>query len=439
MIFRFDPALSAAFSALYALMETALLALFLQPYARQGCARVTGAARAGVLALYLLAVAACVRAQTTMNMALNLVLLAAVTMLAVAALCRTAPGKAVFDALIFQMSTDLAKTLVLDMLPPLTRLKESGSPAQMLLLVALAGAVQCAALLVLRGGVCRPRQERLTPWQTAQVFFPALPYLYVKLVQYKSFALRDVVITQETGAMSFALCLLALVVAAMGEQSIAQTQARERAAREQLALERQQEEMREHLRRIEETNRLSHDMRNHLSTIAAMSGRREVQDYVEALLPTLRPVTVTPFTGVEALDVLISRKADACAQLGGGLIPCVSADAAQALARLSAPDLCTIFGNLLDNAVEAVAAVPDRGLRDVTLRINRRDGFLLIRTENRFEGERDASLASTKPNAQAHGYGMKNLRDAVERLGGEMTAGAQERQFIVNILLPAGK
>ena len=439
MIFRFEPALSAAFSALYALMETALLALFLRPYVRRGCARTVGAARAGVLALYFAAEAACVCAQTTMNMALNLVLCAAVTMLAVAALCRTAPGKAVFDALIFQMSTDLAKTLVLDMLPPLSRLKESGDPAQMLLLVALAGAVQCAALLALRGGVCRPRQERLTPWQTAQVFFPALPYIYVKAVQYKSFALGDVVITKETGAMSFGLCLLALVVAAMGEQSIAQTQERERAARAQLALERQQEEMRQHIRRIDEINRLSHDMRNHLSTIASMSGKREVQAYVETLLPALRPVTVTPFTGVEALDVLISRKADACAQLGGGLIPCVGADAAQALGRLSAPDLCTIFGNLLDNAVEAVGAVPERELRDVTLRVNRRDGFLLIRTENRFQGERDAALATTKENAGAHGYGMKNLRDVVSRLGGEMTAGVQDRQFIVNILLPAGE
>lgn len=122
---------------------------------------------------------------------------------------------------------------------------------------------------------------------------------------------------------------------------------------------------------------------------------------------------------------------------GGGLIPCVSADAAQALGQLSAPDLCTIFGNLLDNAVEAVAAVPERELRDVALRVNRRDGFLLIRTENRFEGERDAALMSTKQNAAAHGYGMKNLRDVVARLGGEMTAGAQDRQFIVNILLPA--
>ena len=115
----------------------------------------------------------------------------------------------------------------------------------------------------------------------------------------------------------------------------------------------------------------------------------------------------------------------------------MSADAAQALGQLSAPDLCTIFGNLLDNAVEAVAAVPERELRDVTLRVNRRDGFLLIRTENRFEGERDAALMSTKQNAAAHGYGMKNLRDVVARLGGEMTAGAQVRQFIVNILLPA--
>ena len=42
MIFRYEPALSAAFSALYALMETALLALFLKPYVRRGCARAAG-------------------------------------------------------------------------------------------------------------------------------------------------------------------------------------------------------------------------------------------------------------------------------------------------------------------------------------------------------------------------------------------------------------
>ena len=42
MIFRFDPAMNAAFSALYALMETALLALFLKPYVRRGCARAAG-------------------------------------------------------------------------------------------------------------------------------------------------------------------------------------------------------------------------------------------------------------------------------------------------------------------------------------------------------------------------------------------------------------
>lgn len=440
MIFEFSPEVNAALSAVYALMETALLLYFLYPYTKAGHARITGVLRVAVLLFCAAGMTYCAYTQATTNMVANIAIhYLIVTAVILLLFCQTI-GKAAFHALVFHLCTDLSKTLVLDIIPPLSEFKHNGSVTDMLMLLALISVVLFLALMVLRRSVFRMRSEKLKASEGIQIFFPAVPYLYVKYVQYRSYVMGAVETTQEISVMSFGLCLLALVIAVLTERNIVSSMERERSARAQLALERQQEEMQLHLQRIDEINRLSHDMRNHLSTIAAMSQQDEVTAYIESLLPKFRPIVVTPVSGVEALDVLISRKMDECAQAGGALVPCISAEAIEALGALSAPDICTIFGNLLDNAVEAVRAVGDVQMRDVVLRVARRAGFLVIRTENRFEGKRnvtsDAGFATTKPDAAAHGYGMKNVMDVVERLGGEMTAQTQNCQFIVNILLP---
>lgn len=240
--------------------------------------------------------------------------------------------------------------------------------------------------------------------------------------------------------MCFGICLLALIVGVMSERAIEDAQRREQEARERLALERQRETLQMHLRRIDEINRLSHDMRNHLTSLLAMSGSEEARAYIERLLPSLAPVTVLPVCGVKALDVLLSQKMDKCAQAGGALIPCVDEAAREPLSRLGAPELSVIFGNLLDNAVEAVRAVPEPGERGVVLRVAPRGAFLLIRTENRYAGERSAApgegFATTKKDADAHGFGLRSVEASARRLGGEMSAEARDGQFFVNILLP---
>ena len=441
MIFEFTSlGLNTLFSILFALMETALFAFFLHPYVKEGCARLEGGKRAAAFLLFALGMVYCSYSRASINMVANIAAHYALVMAGILALFRLSPGKAAFDALIFHLSMDLSKTLILDLITPLAALKSSGEPGDTLLLMGATGLVLGAALGLLCRPLCHRRTEKLTPFQTVQVFFPAIPYLYFIYIKYKEYELDALSMTEEINMLNFAICLMGLVVAVLTERTIVSSQEKERAARAHLAVERQQEEMQLHLRRIEEINKLSHDMRNHLSTIAAMSGRDEVSAYIETLLPQFRPVAVTAFSGVDALDVLLSHKMDEAAQAGAALVPCVSTEAAQLLSRLSAPDLCTIFGNLLDNAIEAVENVARRDMRDIVLRVAKKSDFLLIRTENYFEGERsalpDVGFVTTKEDAIAHGYGHKNVADTVRRLGGEMSIQAENCRFIVNILLP---
>lgn len=443
MIFSFDsPGLSAAFSLLFGCMEAALLGVFLSPLLAASAARFGdscwGERLAGLAGALLLAV--CAWSQTFMNMWLNVLLHYLVVVAVVKLLLRATFFKGLYTALVFHLCMDIAKTVVLDMLPFLRGIKNSLDPGDKLVQIAAVGLIALALVLGLRRLVCRPRLRALTPGQTAAVFLPALPYLYVKFVQYRSFAVENMDLTQDMGMLNFVMCILALMMVVLTERTLDAMLEQEEAVRARLSLERQRMQMEEHMKKLDEINRLSHDMRNHLATIAAMSTSGDIQGYIARLLPSLRPVAVSSITGCEPVDVLLSRKMDECARIGASLVPCVSAEASGLLSGVPAPELCTIFGNLLDNAIEAVAALPQERSREIVLRLSHRGGFLIIRTENRFDGARsrdaEAGFRTTKQDADAHGYGLRSIADTARSLGGEMTASAENGLFLVNVLLP---
>ena len=443
MIYEFDSrALVALFSVGFGLMETTLLCAFLAPLLRTESSRFAGrgARRLAALLVCALALSACAAAQHRMNMIGNTVLHQIVVTAAVAALLRIRLVKSLYLALVFHLCMDVAKTSVLDVLPHLHTIKNSLNPADKAAQTLLVGLIALLLVLGLRATVCRVRLRKLTAQQTASVFLPALPYVYVKFAQYRSFAIDNIDITQDGGMLNFVMCILALMMVVMTENTLDAALAREDAVRERLSLERQRMQIQEHKQKIDEMNKLAHDMRNHLATIAAMSDSREVQAYVARLQPSLKPIAVLGITGCEALDILLSRKMDECAGIRASLIPCIAEEATEALRRLGTPDICTLYGNLLDNAIEAVGALEDGAAREIILRTGCQGGLLLIRTENRFAGERrrnaEDGFLTTKADADAHGYGLRSVRDTARRLGGDMTACVQDGLFIVNVLLP---
>jgi len=104
-------------------------------------------------------------------------------------------------------------------------------------------------------------------------------------------------------------------------------------------------------------------------------------------------------------------------------------------------DLVTILGNLLDNALEAVAKAEEKTIR---LEMKYDIGSLHIALENSFNGEVKQSkkggnnrLESLK-GGKDHGYGLKNIISAAEKYDGTVTIDYDEKMFCVDVMIYVG-
>lgn len=197
--------------------------------------------------------------------------------------------------------------------------------------------------------------------------------------------------------------------------------------------ERQYERSREN---IEAINVKCHDIRHQIRALAA--GGSVVDGAV--LDDIAREVDVydsTVRTGNEALDTILTEKGLACRRAGVTL-SCI-ADG-RALGFMSAADIYALFGNALDNAIEAVRAISDPTRRSISLVVRHVAGVVSIHVENPFEGELVVSEGlprTTKADHANHGFGVRSMQLTVERYGGTLTVLAKGGRFHVNAIFPA--
>lgn len=101
-------------------------------------------------------------------------------------------------------------------------------------------------------------------------------------------------------------------------------------------------------------------------------------------------------------------------------------------------EVYSLFGNALDNAIEAVTPLePDR--RYIGLQVRAERGMLLIRMENCAAEPLhfvDGLPQTTKGDARWHGFGVKSIRRIVQQHGGTLTMQAQDGMFRLVALLP---
>ena len=108
------------------------------------------------------------------------------------------------------------------------------------------------------------------------------------------------------------------------------------------------------------------------------------------------------------------------------------------LAFLHQLDIVTIFGNAIDNCIEAVIKLP-KDCRAITVRMHEYDTWLVVSFENSFEGDlrwKEHKLISTKTDGNEHGYGLASIENVVEKYGGNVTVDSCGTQFFLTILFP---
>lgn len=83
-------------------------------------------------------------------------------------------------------------------------------------------------------------------------------------------------------------------------------------------------------------------------------------------------------------------------------------------------DLCSVFSNLLDNAIEACMKLQEG--RYINIRAKTQTGYLSVAVENSFSGKlqkNDIGYKSSKKDEAEHGYGTKILSMIAERYEGK--------------------
>lgn len=105
--------------------------------------------------------------------------------------------------------------------------------------------------------------------------------------------------------------------------------------------------------------------------------------------------------------------------------------------NLSDYDLCTIFSNLLSNAVEACKKLRQKEKR-IVLQIKRFQNNVVIMMENPIEWEVPIERLgefTSKTERKSHGYGIYNIKKAVKSYDGEVEFHVKDELFQVRILL----
>ena len=142
-------------------------------------------------------------------------------------------------------------------------------------------------------------------------------------------------------------------------------------------------------------------------------------------------------TGNDVIDLILTDKSILC-RSKNIRITCI-ADCRN-IGFMANGDLYALFGNIIDNAVEAVSAVDDECMRCIGVNIHEVRGWISIMVENYFDGvlsfDEDGLPATRKHDRGIHGYGLKSVRHIAEKYGGNMAVESCGNIFRISVLLP---
>ena len=191
------------------------------------------------------------------------------------------------------------------------------------------------------------------------------------------------------------------------------------------------------LRRVQtQTAVYQHDMRHHLTMLEGLiaAGKPEqAAAYIRKVQSDIETITPRRYCENELVNLLCSSFAEKAQHAGARLD--VDARLPQAL-DISDAELCAVLSNALENALHAVAALPEKE-RTVSLYCAVRLGKLLIEVKNPYAGELTLSPDGRPVTARkGHGYGCQSIQTIAARSGGLCEFKAGCGTFCLQIVLP---
>ena len=183
--------------------------------------------------------------------------------------------------------------------------------------------------------------------------------------------------------------------------------------------------------------RQRHDFKNHLQVVYSlteMGAHDDVKDYVQRIYEDVRSVGSLLRTAVPAVNALLAAKAADAQERGVSF----ELELSSAWEDMPVPgwELCRIIGNLIDNAMDALAGVPDARIQvaigetipDFTLCVENNGPEIPAKLRE------DIFLPGFSTKGTGRGSGLAIVRELVEKYGGELRleSTAEHTRFALN-------
>lgn len=186
---------------------------------------------------------------------------------------------------------------------------------------------------------------------------------------------------------------------------------------------------------MEQNRELIHDTKHHFLVVQEYLKNEEygnLQKYVTQISDEFQRTVPKVYTGIKILDFILEQKRVVAQKAG------IRYEIDTMLLTgipTTEQETCALFGNLLDNAIEACCLVETEE-KWIEIQINQSNQLLSIEVLNTFEIpciRKQGVFETIKEERSVHGYGIKSMRRIVDKHQGLIAYEEKEKIFITKI------
>lgn len=193
----------------------------------------------------------------------------------------------------------------------------------------------------------------------------------------------------------------------------------------------------------ENIRRIKHDIKNHIISINTLISEKhyeEAKKYIRHIENNIDYSCLDISTNNKIVDAIVFSKMETCKLENIDLYLDIKVPKEVSLDEF---DICVIYGNLLDNAIQACKKVNEKELkRYIKLKNFVKGDYLFINIKNSYNEKikvKDGNFITSKKDKENHGIGIESVKKSIKKYDGNIKISYEKKEFSVSIIIPITK
>lgn len=178
--------------------------------------------------------------------------------------------------------------------------------------------------------------------------------------------------------------------------------------------------------------KIKHDIKNHLLVISGFisdNKNEEAQNYIKEVVGNVDNICSYISLDDPVINYLVNSKIEAANNKLINVKTMVDNDIS--MPGINEYELCSIMGNILDNAIENT-----KSYGNMIINIGKKKGYFNILVKNSVDKFNNVSFETTKDDKENHGLGLSIIKENISKYNGILDIYNEDNMFCVSTYLP---